>query len=390
MRSNDSISSKEIYKYAMNTIHPHMSIRDYGPKCKANKLIEILLYAAAHRSSISRTCQDLQETPTDQAVRDALTSFYPECDSLERELNEVLAHQLPHSLRKRRWCMAIDLTLLPYHGEPEKDEEEVYRSQAKSGTTHFHAYATCYLVHKARRFTIALIRVTKGTKMDVVVKRLLHLSSQVGIRPKLLLLDRGFYSVNVILYLKRAHCPFIIPAVNRGRKPLKSEEPKGMQVFFTQKQSGWFKHTLTNSKKQSTLLQICVHCRNWQGAWNRHGRQALVYTYWGINPKDSAWIFQTYRTRFGIETSYRQMNEARIKTSTRNPVMRLLFFGIAMILRNLWVWLHLMVFASPRQGGRIINLKLLRFKTLLVWIIHRIEQHLGFNDIVCSKTINLT
>ena len=47
-----------------------------------------------------------------------------------------------------------------------------------------------------------------------------------------------------------------------------------------------------------------------------------------------------YRKRFGIETSYRQMHEARIKTCTRNPKLRLLFIGIALVLRNVWVWLH--------------------------------------------------
>ena len=34
------------------------------------------------------------------------------------------------------------------------------------------------------------------------------------------------------------------------------------------------------------------------------------------------------------------MNEARIKTCTRDPRLRLLFVGIALVLRNVWVWLH--------------------------------------------------
>ena len=42
-----------------------------------------------------------------------------------------------------------------------------------------------------------------------------------------------------------------------------------------------------------------------------------------------------HRTRFGIEASYRQLHEARIKTCTRDP--RLLFVGIALVLRNVWV-----------------------------------------------------
>ena len=39
---------------------------------------------------------------------------------------------LAHRLR-----LAVDLTLIPYHGQPESDPKEVYRSKAKAGTSHF-------------------------------------------------------------------------------------------------------------------------------------------------------------------------------------------------------------------------------------------------------------
>ena len=50
------------------------------------------------------------------------------------------------------------------------------------------------------------------------------------------------------------------------------------------------------------------------------------------------WMFETYRKRFGIETSYRQMHECRIRTSTRKPILRLLYFALAMLMRNCWIW----------------------------------------------------
>ena len=49
--------------------------------------------------------------------------------------------------------------------------------------------------------------------------------------------------------------------------------------------------------------------------------------------------------------TYRQLHQARIRTSTRDPALRLLYVGIALILRNVWVWLHQMVRpASSRQS----------------------------------------
>ena len=71
-------------------------------------------------------------------------------------------------------------------------------------------------------------------------------------------------------------------------------------------------------------------------------------------------MFATYRLQFGIETSYRQLHEGRIRTTTRRPAVRLLYVGIALVLRNLWVWLHYTLLALPRRGGRVILLERLR------------------------------
>jgi len=52
----------------------------------------------------------------------------------------------------------LPLTLIPYHGEPYRSPEEIYRGEPKSGTSHFHAYATAYVVREGRRFTVAMTR----------------------------------------------------------------------------------------------------------------------------------------------------------------------------------------------------------------------------------------
>ena len=102
----------------------------------------------------------------------------------------------------------------------------------------------------------------------------------------------------------------------------------------------------------------------------KHRRATLVYAYWGLQPPSPTWVRETYRLRFGIETSYRQMNQGRIRTCTRDPLLRLLFVGIALILRNVWVWLHMMLLSAPRRGGRELRLHALRLRTMLLWLIH--------------------
>jgi hypothetical protein len=99
---------------------------------------------------------------------------------------------------------------------------------------------------------------------------------------------------------------------------------------------------------------------------------------WGIGTHSTAWVYQTYRRRFGIETSCRQLHEAHIKTSTRDPTLRLLLIGIALILRNIWVWVHYPLLVMPCRGGRKLNLGLPPFKMLLLWLALLGRTHLWY------------
>jgi hypothetical protein len=44
-----------------------------------------------------------------------------------------------------------------------------------------------------------------------------------------------------------------------------------------------------------------------------------------------------YRQRFGIETSYQQLNQGKGRTTKKNLVYRLLLLGLALLLRQVWV-----------------------------------------------------
>lgn len=226
---------------------------------------------------------------------------------------------------------------------------------------------------------------TKGESLKDVVQRLLRQAASAGIRPRLLLLDRGFSSVAVVRYLQAARVRFLMPVVCHGRSPRQPGGPTGSYVFRTWKKSGWSRYTLTDAKKRTATVSICVTCRNYRGQWKRHGRQALIYAYWGYQPPSPESVFTTYRLRFGIESSYRQMHEGRIRTTTRRPDVRLLYVGIALVLRNLWVWLHYAVLSLPRRGGRVIALERLRWETLLLWLLHVVEETLGIADITHTE-----
>jgi hypothetical protein len=386
MRPNHhTLDRQQVHRAAAEYLQAHLQFRDYKRKTSAHVLWSLLLAAAARITSLSDACQRLLDGPSDETARKALLATLPDYATLQRQLNSALGGHLPEALRKRLQDLAVDLTLIPYHGRPFRDLDEIYRGQAKDGTSHFHAYATAYVIRKGQRYTVALTGVTKGESLKDVVQRLLRQAASVGIRSRLLLLDRGFYSVAVVRYLQTARVPFLMPVVCHGRSPKHPDGASGSYVFRTRKVSGWATHTLRDAKNQTATVSICVKCRNYRGQWKRHGRQALIYAYWGYKPSSPDSVFTRYRLRFGIETSYRQMHEGRIRTTTRRPTVRLLYVGIALVLRNLWVWLHHTLLSMPRRGGRVILLERLRWETLLLWLLHVVEEEFGVADVTYTE-----
>jgi hypothetical protein len=375
-----TLTARDVQAHAAQLCKHHLQLRDHGPKCTAGMLFTLLCYAAARIGSLAAACKALRAAPTYTAVHDALLATLPSLDQLQRRVQRALQGDLPKALRRKRQPLAIDLHLIAYHGEPLNDPKEIYRSQAKDGTTHFHAYATAYVIRKGCRFTVALTTVCQGEALEKVIQRLLRQAAQGGVRPRYLLLDRGFWSVNVIRYLQAARCPFLMPVPCRGRKTDHPKGPGGTRVFHVRTRSGWDRYTLTNDSGRRATVSICVKCRNRKGERGKHGREALVYAFWGLRPSSYQWVKETYRTRFAIETTYRQLGQARIRTCTPNPLLRFLYVAIALILRNVWVWLHWAVLSRPWRGCRRIDLGQLPFRAMLLWLQHLAEETLGVDD----------
>jgi Transposase DDE domain len=369
-KSTTALTPTQVYRCAIEFCQPHLDFRGKG-KVTATILLTVLFAAAARVSSISETCRRLAGVPSEQTYANALYANLFCLEQLKRKVNAAFRAHLPRALRRRRkrpLRVAIDLTLLPYYGQHPLGHPQIYRSKAKAGTRSFFAYATAYVMLHGQRFTLAVTPVTRSEQLKDVLQELLALVSKAGLRPDLLLLDRGFYSVAVIRYLQQARRPFLMPVVCHGRKADHPQGPSGSILFKLRKASGWFTHTLQNAKKEKATVSICVKRTRWT---DRHGRKkwdTWVYAYWGITPKRVDWVKQTYRKRFGIETSYRQMNQCRIRTTTKRFNVRFLYVAIGLLLRNLWVWLHHVVLSSPRRGCRRYNWDRLRVKRMLLWL----------------------
>ena len=79
--------------------------------------------------TIENTASTLKNSWSGRNVRYHLTKF-KSFKELEKELNQALITKLPSRIKKRKHKLAIDFNLIPYYGQPTKEEQDyIYRSK---------------------------------------------------------------------------------------------------------------------------------------------------------------------------------------------------------------------------------------------------------------------
>ena len=364
-----SISSGEVHQWALAWLVQAKLVKDHGWKCTATVVLNVVLRAAARSISISAACRDLAGAPSDQAMITALDEGLPKTlPVLERRLNEALTGQLPRRWTRRRWQVAIDWHLTPYYGQPFRSSNELYYGKPRQGTKQFHAYASACLIDHGERYTVALTYVRRHESTVTALGRLVARMRQLGLKIRRVLVDRAFFNVPVVQFLQQENLPFVMPVMFRGRKPKKRRPATGLR-WIKQQGAGWYKHTMTSGKRSATV-SVCVGYRRHKNRKDgKQVKQKLLFAAWRVKGSPTE-IRELYRKRFGIETSFRQLRQARIYTCTRQPRLRLLFIAVALVLRNLWVWLHHALLAEGDRNSRTLHQERLRFKRMLDWIVH--------------------
>src|SRR5262245_17607223 len=261
-----------------------------------------------------------------------------------------------------------------------------------SMTQNLRKWRQCDGYFQGCRYTLGLRSVHHADPWDQVVGDLLRQVRKTRVKVRCLLLDRGFYSVAVIRYLQAARCPFLMPVVRHGRKPRDVRGPSGTWALTTWKRSGWARHTLEERRRRQRVTVTIAVCRHRLPEYTRSGRRlrerrcpVWLYVVWGLRKPSLRWVRDTYRQRFGIESSYRQLNQTSIRTSSRSPLLRLLFVGLALVLRNVWVWLHWEVLAKKRRGKRRVDLDQLPLRALMHWLQQVVEALFGVKDTRLSE-----
>lgn len=361
--------SWQVRQAVLQTVQTYIPLDIQARSLDALKVWDILIYASVTGTSIENACNTLADVPSGNTVREHLNCTFSrsrlEVLALEEELNDALRSQLPKRFFRLRplqtFEIGIDLTELPYHGQPDQDDNEICRSQAKSGTTHFHTYATLTIVHHKKRYEVALTFVWADESLEKVVQRLVQQAIGMGLYIRRAYLDKGFCCRAVFDVLRWHRISYLIPIPKRGKTGGINALCKGRKSYRTT-------HTFyPNTDKAYTTDVILIR---------RKIKKHYVWVAFACYRGDHiplVQIFDLYRRRFGMESGYRLMHQTRALTTSRNPVLRLLLVGLALIIYNGFITLRQICYTARCYGKRTRRIGL-TFKRLIGLMQKAIER----------------
>jgi hypothetical protein len=143
------------------------------------------------------------------------------------------------------------------------------------------------------------------------------------VRPRLVLLDRAFFTVDVIKALKSHKTHFLMPA--KRTAPIKR-----LCIAFERKEIPPVVDYTVKTTGDSVQVKLIFVRRK-----AKEGMKTYVFVSdIGFEPDVASEI---YRRRWRIETNNREVGKFRARTTTRDMKLRRMYYVLATLLYNLWI-----------------------------------------------------
>ena len=267
--------------------------------------------------------------------RISMKKMVPVCDKMITQSAKAGGLRRHQRGNKFNQCqIAIDKTK---KGNYDKNPDMRYliHSKKEAGTYTFESHITAKVVSGTDVVTLHSELVTRDDFNSEFVRRTIKKCSSYRIGASLYLLDREFYSTDVMRAIREQHKDYITPAIkNEGTKRAISELVQGKRAAVS-------KYTISNGTQSHTFTLVIIPSNN-PKAKNIFDRYHVFAT--SLPCKDLAEFLrripELYKGRWGIETGYKSSKSVTPRTTSKNPAIRLFMFTITIILANIWMWLR--------------------------------------------------
>jgi len=369
-RIKNEIRAEDCSEIAVEAINRHLTISINGT-LKQKTLIRSLVGMSANKLSVHSLSKAVEKVPCETSVRYHLSKV--DLDSLLALQSKILTYSNDQILVPgKSYHFAIDFTDDPYYGDiVDVNNDYVIKSKMKDSTTTFYSYVSLYITTKGQRLTLAVLPVKKGVSKVEYIRKFLAFIDDAKVNIEVLCLDRGFYSNNVFSFLQEENIPHIVPVRKYGQE---------LKTILRGNHSRYARYTMMGTGKPLDLT-LAIDVQYLQGRNKKFGNVNLGYVVYGIDWKPRR-VYQVYKNRFAIESSYRIRNIVKAKTSSRNVVLRYLLTIISFLLKNIWVSLQWMFFSKVQRGPRTIDDDLFRFDLFRLFVWEGLRKKLKFVSFV--------
>lgn len=215
-QADSEIHEAQLVKFLVNFLDEEFDL-DIGANADttAKDIFEVLVGACADGTSVRSLCENSPDAPHGNTIFHHLRTKF-DLDTVELTGNVLLQKNVLDTLPDQVEVV-VDLHLRPYYGD-EDETDGLYYSEAKAGTTAFHAYATLYACVNNKRYTLAVRRLTDGDTTSDVLAEFLAVLENLDIAVKAVYLDREFYDSKCLRPLQLHNAAYVIPVINWGTR----------------------------------------------------------------------------------------------------------------------------------------------------------------------------
>ena len=294
---------------------------------ECQETLNVLLYAATSTSnSLESASNDVRSKNPDLRIPSADTIFnYIKENKVEdilssfRKMNSEIFKTM--KLENDVHDIAIDFHDVPFYGD--KNTPGIRGIKRKSGSLWGKSFCTLDTIGTSQ-LTLDVIDINGLNKnFSILMESLFKRLEIMGVKIGTTYLDKEFFNTAVISKLDEFKVNFVIaakfnPVINRELKNHQKEWGNTSTIFEYQFQKGGPSFNIVaiyDEKREKYILF----------ATNKKPESI---------EKFEKTIPEEYRKRWNIETGYRVKNDFKIRTCTKSPVARVLFFIVQCIMYN--------------------------------------------------------
>lgn len=329
------LNNPRIYESSLNhiescSLETLFSFR-YNAKYDAQTLTGVLFHAMNHGNVSSslearRKALDSNIIPTGEWFRDKITrlDISSVLDFAKTSMTSQLKDLQNLGYDTNNLTLAVDMHLIPRYDK--EHGEELTRSKPKKSTEFFERYITIQCVNKTKRLILGVLPVPRLYGASEFVPKIIQFCQNLGVRPGLILFDREFFSQAVMNYLNENKIRFLMPCVNH------TSVVSAIRQCDLGYRDSISRAEITNGHKQTAQYVLFIVQRSAKRK--------------GTNPEDRFIGFAAshhdidvtqYKSRWGIETGYKNIESIRLKTRSKNSAARLFCFVYTALMYNSWV-----------------------------------------------------